>query len=85
MQKYMLIGVSTLVLAGCHCLTHPDSNWDRNCKRNFSTTERELAACKEKVESKDYFNDAGTINVDPENTQRTDYEYVGKRRATDDR
>lgn len=84
MQKYVLIGVSTLILAGCQCFTKPDPSWDRNCKRNYSVNERELAECKNKVETKDYFGDAGTINVDPENTKRTDYEYVGKRRVSED-
>jgi hypothetical protein len=67
----LLTLVALLNLAGCECMKPNDPNWDRECQRNYSENPYELVACKERIEkNKDFRNEAGTIDIVPDNVNR---------------
>lgn len=69
MKNIMLWATGLLILAGCETPPKPTS-WENDCQRNYSENERELAACKKRMENsamKSFSRKSGTVSVDPEN------------------
>ncbi len=69
MKNIALWTTSLLMVAGCETGRQPTS-WENDCQRNYSENERELAACKKRMENsamQSFAKQSGTVSVDPEN------------------
>ena len=71
MRKISYLTISMFLLAGCETDSQHRTNWENDCKRNYSENSRELAACKARVENNSamqkFARESGTVGIDPEN------------------
>ncbi len=73
--------LSAMTLTGC---AQKDGSWHRDCQRHFSSTQRELSQCKQKVEENQRATIAGgQVSLDPRNSTRETFDDIGKGGASD--
>ena len=75
------VALTGLTLTGCAV---KNGDWHRDCQRHFSSTDRELSQCKQKVEDNQRTTIAGgQVSLDPKNTTRESFDDIGKGGASD--
>ncbi|MGI4850999.1 MAG: hypothetical protein ACRYGR_03585 [Janthinobacterium lividum] len=71
MKNASYLTLAVLLLAGCETNSNHRTNWENDCKRNYSENSRDFAACKARMESnsamKNFAKESGTVGVNPDN------------------